>query len=1756
MANLNDVVRHVILRILVDSENLGSDIGKARAQLKGLEDSEKDAQQRRAKGWEEVAKAAKKYTDSLRDTQDLTERNAQRVEQSAQKSAKAHREAADAAKEETKALRDRVATQAAIERADERAAASRIRQDQNAENARLLARQKANAAIERSDAAAASARVRQDVNAAAARSRANLAAEQARQAAREKADAAIARAAETQAARLNALDAKNRDAQVQRSRTIESTIQSVLAKNQASADIASANAGAANARRDLSTTRAAAADEKRISDEKDRQVKSTALIERSNTQAQTAKRQLAILEERLGAAVANRAAAEERAARASERPVKSMRLERTRRAATSFLDGTAAPLADRDRRLDAAQIGTDTFGPQAETPFRRFFQNLRQDASRSGSAVSESFARIRNGVKRVFDEAGSLRGSGGQGGRAGLIGGFASGVTEFADKITTKGGPILSFFTSFRGLIVVLLTALGPLAAALGAVGAAALGLASNLGALSGVLFALPGLIGALVGGFGALALVMKPISGVMQAYSAAQKAAATASVDGGRQAKQAANAYRDAQRAYEDAQTAYDRAVEDAPRSQRRLQDAYKDAGRQIEDYRLALQRLQQTQEDAQLGVDNAEQAYRRALADPTSNALARKTARSGLVNTLFDQEQTKVSGSRLQEDANQAFQRGVEGSDQVVDARRAVEDATRRLDDATVQLTRSQDDLNEKYKDMAAGSATARQAQDALEAQLAELGPKTRTVIESIFKLSDAWKAMQNRVSDRLFGHLTDDTDRFADGIGVLESFLGPAADAIGRLAEKALILFTNPDWKKFFAEQGEESGQIILALGEAALSFANGLMRVTEVARPFTRFVVGGIKGMAEAFEDFTASERNRDKLAAFLELTQKRMQELWPIVKNFAIGLAGFFKALNTPFGEGEDDFTTKINKGLLGISETFRDLGEKASDPNGGFMKWLKDVGPLLKDIVTFLGDVGRFFGGLFADQRNLDEARKIFQVLGKELLPALRDIFSELAESGVISKIASGLASAFSAVSDFLNSGGTTALGVFASILEGVGKTIDFLSKNIPGLTTAIGALATAAALFAGGALFLKLTGILTVIKGIRYALGGLREGGLGGLRDKVTDSVAGRSPGETSLGRNQRQGTTPGGAGVLPSLFRIESHLKTIIRLLGGTVASDLDGPDRDKDGKKTGGKRGTTPDVDADGRRPADYDSRHRAPSRSKGVLSKVGRFLGAGGDEGFIDFGANIGKKTAAEGVENAAETVTKKTTRRVASEVAEEAAEQTAKKGLLGGAGRLGGSLARGAAGGLGGLAASLALTFGGEAAINKFVKNKDDQGSLSRGLGAVGTGAGIGALVGSVVPGVGTAIGGVVGGLAGGAYSLYKDKNLRSFVGDKLAGAGKFVGSAFTGKDEEGNQLSVGERIRRGAAGLSPVAGLLGKTDIGKTITDSLGKAGSAVAKFFTKTIPDKFEQGVQGIKDFFNDTLPELPGKFFDKFTFTLGQVFGYLTETLPEQIGTFLFDTLPAMASEGWEGIKQNLFKPIDDFINIDLPLFWNETLPKWFEAAPQWFEDNVKKPIRDFFNVDLPYFFDVTLPAAIDNLPTFLYDNLVAPVLNFFKSLKDHIGDALSGSWDWAKNLFTRGSESFAAGAASASMSGGLVKGVYRGIEDTQNYRLTPEEFVVRRSKVMQPGGKAFLRDFNEGRIDVSQIYAGLASQTAPQVMSVVPRVAPLPVSSAGHTTIDNSRGGLTIQGGVTINNPKQEKSERSIRRALQVAAIRHRL
>ncbi|WP_406360324.1 peptidoglycan DD-metalloendopeptidase family protein [Streptomyces sp. NBC_00715] len=375
--------------------------------------------------------------------------------------------------------------------------------------------------------------------------------------------------------------------------------------------------------------------------------------------------------------------------------------------------------ADVDTRVAADDLAVLT---------RRRQMTIQARADTAGATAALRLAtrdrtvnvRVRStGLAALTGSLGSIGSSSG-GGRGGL-----ASLTGTVLKLTTVIASSLPTLASFGQALIQM----GPLAAT------AAPGLALLLGGFAALKVGLSGVGDAVKAAF-------TPVAGEA-------KAAATAT----KQVESAQRGLANAQRGVTDAERQLSQAQRAATQAQNELSVARRQATRDLADMNAQLKQGRLDQKQAALDVQQAEVDLQAVRSDPAASQLQIQQADLALQRAKASAEEQTRQQKRLETDTKAANKAGVDGSDQVVQARerirqaneqvatqeRAVADAHRAVADAARQVT----DAHQR-----AATQTSK-----LDTALSKLSPNARAFVGTLRDMAPAWRAMKLDVQDRLF-------------------------------------------------------------------------------------------------------------------------------------------------------------------------------------------------------------------------------------------------------------------------------------------------------------------------------------------------------------------------------------------------------------------------------------------------------------------------------------------------------------------------------------------------------------------------------------------------------------------------------------------------------------------------------------------------------------------------------------------------------------------------------------------------------------------------------------------------------------------------------------------------------------------------------------------------------------------------------------------------------------------------------------------
>lgn len=588
---------------------------------------------------------------------------------------------------------------------------------------------------------------------------------------------------------------------------------------------------------------------------------------------------------------------------------------------------------------------------------------------------------------------------------------------------------------------------------------AAIAGLAGIIGSLSQI----SGLLLTLPAAANAFALVLGTIKVGFSGIGSALQAAGQASQQSGAQAKAQAQQIESAQRGIETAirgRDAAERSLEQAQKNRIRTQeqytDAVKDATRQLQDYNLQLKGASLDEEDALIAVERAKE--RLANMPKDSTALDWREARNSLKQARLALEETRVSNKRLGEDAQEAFKKGVDGSDQVVAAREAIADADQAVIDAQQNLADATRAVADAQKQLADAMESSAGGVDAFAEAMSELSPNAQALVRTLLAVKEQFSSIKMTVQDNLLAGLSGDIQSLANNyFPVLNVAMGRMATTLNGVARDLLGAFNNPQTVAQFAIVMERVNAAMETMRPAFTHIFGAWKNLSIVGSEFLNRFAAGFTDGAKQLEAWTS---DFGKIRQIIETAVTATVQWWTILKNLGTVIREVFSAATT------QGFTEAIVDATAGYREFIEETSTQNSlaDFFARGREAITVIGPVLENLTLLLVNIGSqlaglgtmiapgvsdFLAGLSEGVKNLEPGLK---VIG----PAINDLFSALGDVGPqLGDTISSLATTFSPWIDVMTILSKTLLPAFLVALEFLSPALATLSPLIVGLAIA-----------------------------------------------------------------------------------------------------------------------------------------------------------------------------------------------------------------------------------------------------------------------------------------------------------------------------------------------------------------------------------------------------------------------------------------------------------------------------------------------------------------------------------------------------------------------------------------------------------------------------------------------------------------------------------------------------------------------------
>lgn len=577
---------------------------------------------------------------------------------------------------------------------------------------------------------------------------------------------------------------------------------------------------------------------------------------------------------------------------------------------------------DAEEALEKASQGTENLDRQIQEAEERV-RSLAQEFERTGDktlfskisrdrSLISQLNKVRDELRRTGDDAAS----GGQDvDRMGSIFSRAAGMAGgLGGALSSAGAGAASMLSSVAGLVAVGM-GLGVFAS----VGAPA------LYAFGGAAAAIPAMLS---GAIAAIAVLKMGMGGLGENWKA-MNAPPTGGGGGGGGApaidmtpkiRAVEAAQRDVTRTSRDMKD----AQEELREAQLAVASAQEVARERISDLNREYRQAKADQAEATTGLVEAEQQLR--LAQGRGNPEEIRRAELALEKQRLAVEEAADKTDDLGKESAEAARKGVNGSDEVVAARKREADAQRRVQDAAEahrlaiqRLGDAQADLKRKIDSAAAsgggfGGVTlpriARSAQDFLD-ELKRLKPA----------FDDLRLDIQQRLFEGLAGKLRILAERW---LPALHRQLGGMADVINGVVKTAFDSLSDPEFISNMEVGLSHSSGMIGKIGQAiAGPLVDAWGRLTRAAAPILDVIGEKVAGIIERFSEWIAKADESGALDEFMQNAADILGDVFDVLEDIG-RIAG--SVISILFG------TETGAGGWDALVETLDDIANWLADP--------------------------------------------------------------------------------------------------------------------------------------------------------------------------------------------------------------------------------------------------------------------------------------------------------------------------------------------------------------------------------------------------------------------------------------------------------------------------------------------------------------------------------------------------------------------------------------------------------------------------------------------------------------------------------------------------------------------------------------------------------------------------------------------------------------------------------------------------------
>lgn len=615
--------------------------------------------------------------------------------------------------------------------------------------------------------------------------------------------------------------------------------------------------------------------------------------------------------------------------------------------AEDALKKAGANTENLDRQIAEAQTRVRALAEEFErTGDKTLFGKMARDRS-----LISQLTKIRNELKNTGDD-GEKAGDK-VGGLMGVFSRVASGAGSFGSSLTSAGSSAAGMLSSISGLVV------------------AALGLAVFQTVAAPAIYAFGGAAAAipamLSGAIAAIAVLKMGMSGLAENWTAmnAPKAGGGGGGGGGTKVDLTPKI-----RAVEAAQRDVARSSRDVTDAQAALAvaqqnvaKAHETAREKLEDLNREYREAKTDQKVAAQDLLQAEQELRLAQARGNPDEIAK--AQLAVEKQAEAVEDAKDKAEDLGKEYGDASKKGIEGSDEVVAAKKDEARAARDLQDAVQAHALAVQRLGDAQKDLATKTAAAGAAGAAAGAVLPKIASNAQAFLDKLKELKPAFDDLRLDIQQRLFDGLAGKLGVLANRwLPALRKGLGDMADTINGVVKTAFDSLSDPQFIKNVMVGVDAFRGMLGKIGQAlAGPFIDAWGRLSRAAKPVLDVIGDKIAGIIIKFSDWIAKMDDSGKLDAFMSKAAHILGTVFDMLTDLA-RIAG--DVISILFGT--DIGGTDAWDNLAAVIHTIADyLGDPKVQAQ--ISKFVNTFGGIAFQIGTFMAKMDEIPGRIKAVQK-------------------------------------------------------------------------------------------------------------------------------------------------------------------------------------------------------------------------------------------------------------------------------------------------------------------------------------------------------------------------------------------------------------------------------------------------------------------------------------------------------------------------------------------------------------------------------------------------------------------------------------------------------------------------------------------------------------------------------------------------------------------------------------------------------------------